>query len=409
MKILVVGFSEQALKTIEVLLQLEFSRYTYCSVPRLVSESYTSLLPNVSANQQKCNYCIVDLDGIGIKEYSIVAREKVLRLTNNKPSIFVSRFAQEQWSEDSLLRHNVVLGYLYSRQELIDALNKILIGENDLMASAAYNITNMNIAEQPKNNTFKLAPLAERSKFSRRFLVQRWQDIQQYPIVEHLLEIFSQTSPYMLYIGDHELLVDPSEGSIFMKSFTCVLDYFILISGFSFTSFNITARSLEMEDFFQEKNRCIAAGYRISSLSLFVWQVFQEVLPHELKLNNEFGLSLKMKYMPNFMAMRSVPPYMQSVTAVCLTSAQNFDNLRKIFHYLQEEHLNRVFFLALLADVSDNNYIYINVADAPTLTHATETKPSSATTSEADKNDGVEKAKKTGFLSRLLKKLISSF
>lgn len=404
MKILVVGFSEQALKTIEVLLQLEFSRYQYCSVPRLVAENYVTLLPNVSANQQKCNYCIVDLDGIGIKEYSIVAREKVLRLTNGKPSIFVSRFAQEQWSEDSLLRNNVVLGYLYSRQELIDALNKILVGENDFMASSAYNMTN--IAEQPKNNTFKLAPLAERSKFARRFLAQRWQDIEQYPIVDHLLEIFSQTSPYMLYIGDHELLVDPSEGSIFMKTFTCVLDYFILISGFHFTSFNITARSLDMEEFFQEKNRCIAEGYRISSLSLFVWQIFQEVLPHELKLNNEFGLNLKMKYMPNFMAMRSVPPYMQSVTAVCLTSAQNFDNLRKIFHYLQEEHLNRVFFLALLADVSDSNYIYINVADAPTLM-ATETKPSPATTS--DKNDGVEKAKKTGFLSRLLKKLISSF
>lgn len=405
MKILVVGFSEQALKTIEVLLQLEFSRYQYCSVPRLVAENYVTLLPNVSANQQKCNYCIVDLDGIGIKDYSISAREKVLRLTNNKPSIFVSRFAQEQWSEDSLLRNNVVLGYLYSRQELIDALNKILIGENNFMTSPAYGLPHG--TERTKNYAPKLAPLAERSKFARRFLAQRWQDAKLYPIVDHLLEIFSQTSPYSLYIGEHELLVDPSEGSIFMKSLSCVLDYFILLSGFGFTSFNINARSLDMEEFFQEKNRCITAGYRISSLSLFVWQVFQEVLPHELKLNNELGLSLKMKYMPNFMAMRSVPPYMQSVTAVCLTSAQNFDNLRKIFHYLQEEHLNRVFFLALLADVSDSNYIYINSVDAPTLTPTTETQTSQETA--LNKNDGIEKAKKTGFLSRLLKKLISSF
>lgn len=425
MKFLVVGFSEQAQKTLEVLLQLEFPFHSYCSVPRQLSEKYTPILPNVSANQQKCDFCIIDLDGIGLSQYDIQSKEKLFKLTNYKPSILISRQSYVVWGRDLLLSKNsIVLSHTHTRQELLDALKHILsVATQQPPAEHSPSQQTMHTFQQERElgagrqemgistapQESKLASMAERAKFSYRVLSQRWQDFDNYPIVKDLLNIFSQSSPYLLHISDHKLLIDPREGTVILKTLSCVVDYFILISGFQFSAFRIETQSLLDDNYHYEKNRLLGSGYRIYSLNLFIWQIFQEIFPHKLSFNGE-GLKIKLKYMPNFTAMRSVPPYMQALSATCLVRAQGFDDLKQRFNYLQEEHINRFFFLVLLTDIVDSSVFPVELfANKPEVKQPASAESSSVSTASTEEpsqnNQGVQKAKKTGFLERLLKKL----
>lgn len=420
MKFLIAGFSEQAQKMVEVLLQLEFPRYSHCSVPRQLTDKYTYIMPNTSANQQKCDFCIVDLDGIGLSQYSVQARENLLKMTNYKPSILISRQTHMNWGRDLLLSKKcVVLNHAHTRQELVDALKKVI-------SLSAVDATNSNLAEQPTihsvqinpvaqqpSQEMKLAPIAERAKLTKRVLSQRWADYDKYPIVEELLEIFSQSSPYLLQISEHKLLIDPRQGTMVLKTLSCVVDYFILISGFNFSAFKLDAQSLLADDYEAEKERLKSAGYKVYSLNLFIWQIFQEIFPHYLPFNEE-NVRIKIKYMPNFTALRSVPPYMQALAATCVVSSNSFQDLKARFSYLQDEHIRRFFFLVLISDIADASFIA--PLDKPTRNVSAENEeitepvdesvlPIESKSTEESSNDGVKKAKKTGFLARLLKKL----
>lgn len=440
MKFLVIGFSEQAQKTLEVLLQLEFPIHSYCSVPRQLSEKYTCLVPNTSAHQQKCDFCIVDLDGIGLSQYSIQARETLIKIINHKPSVLISRQEHLSWARDLLLsKRCVILNHSHTRQELLDALYKIVkvdtpVENTTTTSSVVSDLRPTVSVTEEKTATdsvskvaepeIKLPALAERAKLAKRVLSQRWADYHNYHIVERLLDIFSQSSPYWLSISDHKLLIDPQRGTVLIKSLSCVVDYFVLISGFNFSVFKLDVQSLLSEDYTKQKENLLASGYRVYSLNLLIWQIFQEILPHRLQLNTD-NLRIKLKYMPNFTALRGVPPYMHALSATCVVTANTFDELKTRFSYVQDEHINRFFFLTLLTDVIDSTMIThldaktvkaqqqsINTTTATTDVSSTETGTSKSAetavqsaSSETKPNDGVEKAKKTGFFARLLQKL----
>lgn len=426
MKFLVIGFSEQAQKTLEVLLQLEFPVYSYCSVPRQLSEKYTCLVPNTSAYQQKCDLCIVDLDGVGLSQYNIQTRETLTKIINHKPSVLISRQSYTSWGRDLLLSKKcVVLNHIYTRQELLDALFKIIkIGEADSQVNTKTSQSLRSIYANPSENIhsieqeIKNPPIAERAKLSKRVLSQRWVDYHKYPIVERLLDIFSQSSPYWLNIYDHKLLIDPRQGVVVLKSLS-VVDYFTLISGFNFSVFKLEVRSLLSEDYTKQKENLLNNGYRVYSLNLLIWQIIQEILPYRLNLNTN-NLRIKLKYMPNLTALRNVPSYMHALSAACLVSAISFDDLKARFSHVQDEHINRFFFLVLLTDILDSSLIVsLDVKSVQIQTNTRGDESSSMlegvsnksmkniAESQADtkSNDSVEKAKKTGFFARLLQKL----
>lgn len=418
MKFLLVGFSEQAQNALELLLSREFTGHSYQSVPRQLSSFLYPVVPEISAEiLEKHDACIIDLDGIGMINFDEKHRTQLMALIRKKSAILISRQIEHLWQDHVPLWTNAHIEYLnqpYTKDEMGVVLKRILAKE--LRETTAYT------SQQPETNTkaetnvvesepasvfqekAQLPAISYRSKFIQALLKQRWTEFDKQPVLQHLLTIFSQSQPFKLEVSQHELLVIPEQNKVLVAKPQSVIDYFALLKSFKISTFHIESKPV-VGDVKQLEADYLKSGAMPYQLGLFLWQIYQEVLPEDFKIDHE-NLYLKAKYMPDFSNMSNVPTYMNSVISSCLNKAQPCTGLKTIFPFLSVNNLNRVFILAVLCNYAEiESFEPLIQFHAQSTVQQEEPKQKNEAQPVVEQNSEIVKARRVGLLERLLAKL----
>ncbi|WLF84182.1 hypothetical protein [Moraxella sp. ZY210820] len=414
MQFLLIGFSEQAQNALELLISREFSAHTYVSIPRKLSTYLYPVIPEMESSViTNTDMFIIDLDGIGMMSFSEEYKTQLLSIIGRKPALLISRQIQQDWQaslEQVTVAHIEYVLQPYSRDNIIEALQRLLSGEQvpvQTTVDETPELTSLNIEN---HSSVAQAPMgqvaiAKRTQFTRKLLEQRWTNFNEQPVLQHLLNIFSQSIPFKLTISQHEMLVFPEKNMILLQKMQSVVEYFILMKSFTLSAHKIESEPLYSDEFIVVEQEFLQQGCKPYQLNLFLWQIYQEILPEKLELDAT-DLCIKLNYMPDFTNMVNVPAYMRTVSSACLGQPQYFEQLRVLFKFLTIDNIQRVFLLSVLSNYADISYFEEDILHYKPI----ESKPLSfeipaTEENEQVKNQQVIKARSQGFFERLLKKL----
>lgn len=413
MQFLLIGFSEQAQSALELLISREFIPHRYVSIPRQLSSYLYPVIPKIESSLiEHTDMCIIDLDGIGMMTFSEEYKTQLLSIIGQKPALLISRQIQQDWQQAVAQWTSAHIEYVlqpYSRDNIIDALQRLL-SEGKIVSSVTDENAESTSSTNEHNSPFvqKIVgqvAIAKRTQFTRKLLEQRWSSFNEHPVFQHLLNIFSQSAPFKLIISQHEMLVFPEKNMILLHRMQSIIDYFGLLKSFTLSTYKIESEPVYSDDFMVVEQEFLERGCKPYQLSLFLWQIYHEVLPEKLEYDG-VDLCIKLNYMPDFSNMVNIPAYMRAVSSACLSQPQYFEQLKILFNFLTIDNIHRVFLLSVLsnyADVSsfEEDILYYKPAQKTTLSFEIPEME------EADKskNQQVIKARSQGFFERLLRKL----
>lgn len=411
MQFLLIGFSEKAQSALELLISREFTQHDYLSIPRQLSSYLYPVFPEIKTSDiQSADICIIDLDGIGMMNFSEEYKNQLLTLLRQKPAILISRQIQQGWSKyipQWTLAHIEYVLQPYSRDNIVEALQRILSGQGvPVVEQIKAPEPVADSMQQEKEHLSSQVAIARRALFTQKLLNQRWPSFNEHPILQHLIKIFSQTQPFRLKISQHEMLVFPEKNMILLHKIQSVIDYFILSKSFKLSASQIESETVYIDDFLTVEQEFLQQGCKPYQLSMFLWQIYQEVLPERLDFDTE-NLSLKLNYIPDFSNMLNVPAYMRAISSACLNQPQHFEQLKLIFNFITKDNIHRVFLLAVLCNYADISSFeaYIRQYQQNVREPLPFELPVVEDEVEDEKNQQVMKARKQGFFARLLDKL----
>lgn len=98
MKFLLVGLSTKAAIQLEQLITDELGEHIVHNVPREFVD-LNPVVPQVSARETQSDICIIDLDGIGMWEYSPEYKDEIVRILANRPGVLISYQIHSGWQD----------------------------------------------------------------------------------------------------------------------------------------------------------------------------------------------------------------------------------------------------------------------------------------------------------------------
>lgn len=208
--------------------------------------------------------------------------------------------------------------------------------------------------------------------------------IEQNELLHQMLEVTLSDCPVKITAGSQVIYANPAKNMALIGNIERLLDYCEVVNNFKAYNSVLLIEPISDAKFEELTNSNV---YRKYALSTLLWQLYGAILPAEIE--GEHTLLLKMCYMPNFAVMGLVPDYVRTAVSSCLVLPRTLAGLYDTFEpKVPKPLLNRVFLLAILSGVAD-----------------TQVLQRSLVSDERTSNLGVQKAQKSGFLSRLLQVL----
>lgn len=142
MKFLIIGFTGAAQQEVEQFIEQELFGHSYESIAMQFSASLEPILPQVSTKETHSDFCIIDLDGIGIHQFN-----DLLTILANRPAIFVGQ--QISQGLKTAIKHSTqakidVLEKPYDKEQLNILLLKAIRLDSQRAKASIYTSTQMN-------------------------------------------------------------------------------------------------------------------------------------------------------------------------------------------------------------------------------------------------------------------------
>ncbi len=221
-------------------------------------------------------------------------------------------------------------------------------------------------------------------------------------LLSELMKIFNQQLPMSVRVGRYQMLVNGEQQYVFVDNLERILDYFSIVKDFSGFKKSFEYECLEDIRYKHLFHNMEKKGCRQYPLSFVMWQIFSRVVPSWVDADDH-KLPLKAKFMPNFSMMQHISPHVHMVIASCLNTPKTIDELKQLFEHLTTSELNRILLLSILTGVADHGVLLLAHREQSLERQAESIKLMEA--QEQKKTMEVQRANKTGFFQRLLKKL----
>ncbi|WP_230660663.1 hypothetical protein [Psychrobacter sp. I-STPA10] len=458
MNLFLIGFSEQNAAAIKMLCKRNFQSIHGFSIQRQFSGQMHLTLPQRSQIKVTVDAFMVDLEGVGMTQYSTQFQSDLLKFIETNPTVLVSRRDLRDWQVLTQQTNTPIL-YLsvpYSMHDMNDMLQKIR-NYNVMPAQSLRNqLSRSTVASMPEANanvsqthshicTHKQSVIStainhrsfihdKTSHISRRrkddllpstvsaslqtqvahvvkksrpnvkiidgVLKQYFTPVYDTIFVQTVLSVFAQNQPMILQVNKYELLINPTERSVFMGAdIARVIDYFCIVGGYQYalsTTNHIRVIPISETQYKQKSQQLSLSGHKKLALSTVFWQLAAEIDFKEIP-RSASCLQLKVKYIPNFAMMRFVPSYVYPVLAACLNKVRTLAQLQVLFPEISLQQLNHLILLCILSGVADESVL---VAETQQIIDFTK-----KIADEKPKNTDIRQANRTGFFKRLLQKL----
>lgn len=416
MKLLFIGFSEQNANLLSFLIQQNFTHIDCVYVERNLTQDLKFSLPIIPNQHKDAQAMIVNLDGVGMLSYQTRHKDNLEKYIKQLPTLLTTRMAIYPWQE-SLEQHANIF-YLqapYNKDSMLFVLHQLINCSKHISSTT----TNANLTnDAPTNHQTTTVITAHTDKKQSLFdsaliqapnnkeqalidkvLTKNFNAAYQTPLIKEFGKVFFQGQPFILRASRYYMLVDTNSNLAVSTNIARILDYFSVAKNHEQFSSSITIEVLSNEQYLahlQELERLDAKKYALNTL---LWQIYHAILPDEIQTQAR-NLQIKVKFMPNFASLEDTPNYTQAVISSCLSIPKTLDELYVIFSEIKAEHINRIFLLAVLSKIVD-----LDVLATPRTDNQISINQILKTQHKKQKNDGVNKATKTGFFRRLLKKL----
>lgn len=232
-------------------------------------------------------------------------------------------------------------------------------------------------------------------------------------VIFQLVKLFTTVTPTLLTIRDtHHLIIDSVLDFSISNDIDYVAEYLASLQSFEKLESDCQIKALEPHEFEKYVQHLQNNGNKPQSLTAIKCQVLFGLVSEKSYSAINY-LKLKVKFMPNLMRVQHLPPYVIPILASSLKEAKSETDLQAMFSSLKKEQIDRVFLLSILTDIADMNTLLVSHKDKQHLEnidkHKNDHLKSTEYIKEKDKlkaaTKELKRAMKTGFLSRLLKKL----
>lgn len=419
MKLLLVGFSEQNANLLSFLIQQHFKDIWCVHIDRGLTDDLKFILPAITDEHQDAKGLIINLGGVGMLSYQHQHSQMIREYVQSRPALLTTRTAIGVWQE--VLGKDDNFLYLqspYTKDTILPILKTLIdkaqsfitpIKNNHDKPDVVINIpamTPQSFAPKADSETEKTAnrqPLSDNDLLAlpnnplqnnlQTMLNEHFSAVYGLPMIKEFSKLFYQNAPFILKTSRYDVLIDPKNNLAVSTNIARVMDYFTVAKSHPEFVSSITIEILSVNESLSQVRKMEQAGARKYILSTLLWQIYEAILPDEIS-TMAHNLQLKLKFMPNFADIAGTPSYVQAVLASCLSTPKTIKNLYALFSEIKPETIHRIFLLANLAKIADENLIGTTALENDHIPNRIQ-----------QKNAGVNKAAKVGFFQRLLNKL----
>lgn len=413
MKILLIGFSKQSAEVLQTLVARHYPKYTCAIVERHFNENLRLCLPSLAPEHGDAKAMVINMDGIGMMGYHSDYIKPLQAFIGIRSAVLVARGQTTLWQHARILPE----GLLFCLKSPFD--KETAIAYFDALIEAAPKARlRADEFETQQPSLFKEAPTKMQSKQAMpkinsedkvqkpcrnpedeflHKLIDDYFTIPQNQLLHDLLDVGLAKNPLKLMAGSQILYINHEQNLALVNNMPRLIDYCAVAKKFETLSNIIGVQTISVDEFDDIANDIPNNGYQRFALNTLLWRMYSEILPEKIDIKDH-QLVLKMRYMPNFANINDVPEYVRSLVSSCIVAPRSIEQLRLGLEGLGGNDVmvfNRVFLLAILS----------GAADIEILKQSLEGKFRKKETENLFGNTGVQNAKKTGFLSRLLSKL----
>lgn len=412
MKLLFIGFSEQNANLLSFLISQNFAGIECIYVERDLTSDLRFVLPTIPSQHNDARGLIINLGGIGMSTYHEQHKTALLAFTQHRPTLLTTRTPIDVWQEALTgFDHCLYIQSPYNKDTILPIL-QTLIDKGEM-----FNPASLEVVETLASNTAVNAPPPKPAEVERRqllpdsILLQKpnnqaqsiledalsryFKEVYHAPMVKDLCKLFWQDEPFLLKTSRYEALIDPTKNLLVSSNIARIIDYLTIAKNHEEFANSITIEPLTQDIYGEYLHKLESGQAKKYALNQLIWQIYHAILPEEIA-TTAHNLQIKVKFMPNLVEINDLPTYTQAVMASCLSTPKTLSDLYTIFGEAPASTLNRLCLLAVLAKIVDLDSLHLVEPQATALIQESHAQ---------QKNQGVNKAVKTGFFKRLLSKL----
>ena len=416
MNFLLVGFSRQNADALTFFLQRNYDDINCHFVERSL-DSLQLVLPALSdAQKANADAFVININGVGMTSAPTTqTMQNLQEFLGSKPSMLLARNISQWRDADFLPSYTVYQNVPYSTDDmnaatkrLIDAIKmaptlvetkKVIaapsVAQGLSTASDIANMLGLTAEQQTDRQSLELLTLKEdtvKKTVLTNFMQQHFAQVYAVAAVRLFMNVFAVTEPFRIGVADAELLIDPEHSLVMGRDIQAFLDFCHRLKSHPELLKEVNLMPIGSDKLLALKPLLQKEGFQSHALTTFMWQVYLAIVPDRIESAGH-DLQLKVRLMPNFGRMKGVPNFMHAVVSSCLVTPKSVGELKDIFEGMidADSDLQKVFVLAALCGVADMNEIV--------------RPPNQGVSISSSVNESVQKASKTGFFGRLLKKL----
>lgn len=446
MRVLIVGFSTQNARALNVLINHHYPDCHTVIIERTFCEALTLCLPKLSPTQQTADAMIISLDGVGMMNFDARHINHLQQFIGAKPALITAKSGLDEWEWANILSQKFTLFIKppLTKTQVLPALEQLFelipqvsthrhefgyvlddVGVDGEIIGDIVIETNVEVSE-PKSTDMQQDDIDgrfEKDMAKKPFVADRSDvlhdiirthfKIAESALLHSMLDILLYQGALQLTMGSQTVYLDGTKNLVLVANMERLIDYCSVVSNFQAADNIVTIQPIGNKLFNQVANTK-ASGYRKYALNTFLWHIYSCILPANIEVDDHY-LLLKIRYMPNFMNMGDVPEYVRHIVSSCVVAPRNLDELMIDVagtQVVDKSAINRIFLLAILSGTADidilkNSFNYHkNVVNNLTDDTKISVKANRSTKTKTT-NTNVQKAKKSGFLKRFLSKLMN--
>lgn len=389
MKLLLIGFSTQSAGVLAMLINRNYPDCEVQTIERVFCENLRLCLPTLEQKHQDTAAMVINLDGVGMISMNAKHVKNLQNFIGARPAILVAKAYLDEWRAAKILpeRFAFFVRSPYDKQTMTEALDGLLTiaptAKAHIKEFHQNDLSPQMIIDQEVRPPVAPETQRPREHFLHKLLDEHFAGAEN-ELLHEMLEVTLSHCPVKIIAGSQVIYANPAKNMALIGNMERLLDYCGVVNNFKAYNSALLIESIT-EDVFQELLN--SSSYQKYALSTLLWQLYGAILPAHIE--GEHTLLLKMRYMPNFAVMGSVPDYVRTAVSACLVLPRTLAGLYETFEpKVPKPLLNRVFLLAILSGVADVQVLQRSLSS-----------------DERTHNVGVQKAQKSGFLNRLLQVL----
>jgi len=346
-RVLLAGLATRDAAAMDILIGMTWRNLECITLERQLSSSMTLDLPAQDAAARACRICVVDLAGLGLRNYSARAESRLLEFLAERPAVLLFRGDGNGWLDSTLARSSSALHEFVSVPYKTSAIRKALDS-----ARAAAGIGNRSDSQQYRTKAARpetvsapawkraLAFKSTRDKSDARLtpldksglepVFQTFPELRDQRQLRFISQLLLSSDAQLLKVGKViKILLHPAEGWL---ATTQSLAKLRRLQNHPVVATSVETSPVPNDQVESVARECFGKDYPRFQLplDLVVWELASEAVS-ELNLTRYNNIGFQLTCLPNLAHIEQVRPIDIQLSVICARVPQTIDSLISAF------------------------------------------------------------------------------